>query len=46
VGVPEPTAEATTGASSRVLTSVFLHDVDQMVEKMYVTEESLKTTFN
>jgi hypothetical protein len=46
VGVPELIAEATMAASSRVLASIFLHDVDHKVEKMYVTKESLKKTFN
>lgn len=46
MGAPELAAEATMATSSRVLASIFLHDVDQMVEKMYVTKESLKTTFN
>jgi hypothetical protein len=46
VSEPELAAEATVAASSRVLASIFLHDVDQKVEKMYVTKESLKTTFN
>ncbi len=46
MGAPELAAEATMAASSRVLASIFLHDVDQKVEKMYVTKESLKTTFN
>jgi hypothetical protein len=46
VGAPEPTIEATMAASSRVLAFVFLHNVDRKVEKMYVTEERLKKTFN
>ncbi len=44
--MPELIAEATMAASSRVLASIFLHYVDQKVEKMYMTKESLKTTFN
>jgi hypothetical protein len=46
LGAPELAAEATMSGSSRVLASIFLYDVDQKVEKMYVTKESLKTTFN
>jgi hypothetical protein len=46
MGAPELAAKATLEASSRVLASIFLHDVDQKVEKMYVTKESLKTIFN